>query len=345
MEATQLTDLILLIGTNPLPNFVVADYFLTQHAELRTIWLVHSRGNDFQAGTSAQADQLEEVLGYRYDNARHLTFERVPLQNVSDASGIHDDLQQYMYEKLSTRQGVHLNYTGGTKSMSTHVYLWLKHTLQLEDGACSYLDGRNFRIVKDYHGTEVSDLREKIRITSQELIQLHGFKRCNRETLVDFAEACRIFQERMLVNDSFKNLDGHVLESYIAGKLTQHLKDTGNIGQILQNWKIQKPDWGKNHFELDVILLNGYQLIGISCTTKHDNAPCKNKGFEIIHRTKQIGGDEAKAILVTGMKSDKANALQKELFYDTGASKENILVLGVHDFHNDLFIRKIQQFM
>lgn len=39
--------LILLIGTNPLPNYVVAEYFLKNNPDLKTVWLVYSEANRF----------------------------------------------------------------------------------------------------------------------------------------------------------------------------------------------------------------------------------------------------------------------------------------------------------
>ena len=44
-------DLILLVGTNPLPNYVVAKYFLLNNPNLKTIWLVHSEKQNDNAGT------------------------------------------------------------------------------------------------------------------------------------------------------------------------------------------------------------------------------------------------------------------------------------------------------
>lgn len=34
--------LILLIGTNPLPNFVVAEYFLRENSNLKNLYLIYS---------------------------------------------------------------------------------------------------------------------------------------------------------------------------------------------------------------------------------------------------------------------------------------------------------------
>jgi len=54
--------LVLLMGTNPLPNYVVAEYFLTHNRKLENIWLVHSERFGRQEGTLTQAENLESIL-------------------------------------------------------------------------------------------------------------------------------------------------------------------------------------------------------------------------------------------------------------------------------------------
>ena len=64
------------------------------------------------------------------------------------------------------------------------------------------------------------------------------------------------------------------------------------------------------------MLVKGYQLIGISCTTANEKKLCKSKGFEIILRARQIGGDEGKAILICCAKKHDRETLEKEGFGD-----------------------------
>ena len=76
----EFTDLILLIGTNPLPNYVVAKHFLENNPLLQRIWLVHSEETRYQAGTSFQAKNLEKVLEEQYKATKKDYFpsERLP---------------------------------------------------------------------------------------------------------------------------------------------------------------------------------------------------------------------------------------------------------------------------
>ena len=74
---------------------------------------------------------------------------------------------------------------------------------------------------------------------------------------------------------SIKFLDGGWLEDYIHAIL-QHELCKSNI-MVLKDWQIDKEGWTTD-FQIDVILLKGYQLIGISCTTsqgKHKKPVCK----------------------------------------------------------------------
>ncbi len=118
------------------------------------------------------------------------------------------------------------------------------------------------------------------------------------------------------------------------------MSDSNNNVSLDANLLIEKSDWTKN-FELDVVIINGYQLVGISCTTSKETHICKSKGFEIHMRTRQIGGEEAKAVLITRLRDDNVMSLEKELQLDIG-SGENLIVLGNRDLRSDIICEKIQ---
>ncbi|MCL4544245.1 MAG: hypothetical protein M1118_06565 [Chloroflexi bacterium] len=66
-------------------------------------------------------------------------------------------------------------------------------------------------------------------------------------------------------------------------------------------------------FETDVLVLAGYQLIVLSCTTALDRSLLKSKGFEVLHRARQLGGGETRAILVCLEDEDKCRDLESDL--------------------------------
>lgn len=480
--------LILLIGTNPLPNLVVADYFLQTTPSIKTIWLLCSeKVKGHQAGTIAQAKNLEKVLKSKWKN-RHpnLSFpcRKKSIHDVSDAQSIRNTMGQDMLDDLKDSDGFHLNYTGGTKSMCIHTY-WLLNAIDTVQSSCSYLDARNFRLIGEDAQTVVlsGDLRKDVRLSFEDLIDLHGFERTNKDDGTIFSHAVDAFEELILENqlplfydaiggydrslftkedgnlaggvnhlkkklalfmltgnelealkkeglptaigtglkslinkgfsreddfcnaletrigkkavgaygsrilgyakntdpftpnDAFKSvvkempeefrifdkdgrfdwemtnrhfknalkfLDGFWLEDYVAECIRSDIGE--DRIDIRQNWEIRKREWTTT-FELDIPLINGYQLTGISCTTDQGKDLCKNKGFEIMHRTRQIGGDETKAILITRLPEKKLKNVQMELIHDTGGSKNNILVLGADDLKKDKLINSIESFI
>lgn len=416
----QFENLILLIGTNPLPNFVVTEYFLQNNYNIKAIWLVHSEKTDSQEGTYHYAQKLVDVLKSRHSD-KSISFNFIPLSDISNAKKILSDVRKLLISNLKENDTVHLNYTGGTKVMGTHVYLSLRQEENKRLAkSFSYLDARTFRIVDDEKDDITEDLRGKVSLAFNELIRLHGFERKNEDSNnSDFEKATLAFRElikegklkdffqpnggydrtmfeskdkrgelaekvedinqeridHFTPNDTFhrvismlpdkyrifdehkrfrkdidkksfkktlKYIDGGWFEEYIYTVLKENFTET-NI-EILKDWEIRKDDWAGN-FQLDVILMKGYQLIGISCTTSKGKHICKSKGFEIIHRTRQIGGDEAKAVLFTLLDNNKKSDLQDELLIDTGSTKANILVFGREDINENHIVEKIKEFI
>jgi len=439
MNDKTFKDLVLLIGTNPLPNFVIAEYFLKKNKNIENIWLVHSEKVESysQAGTLELAKNLEKIIKDRWKNKHeNLQFplEKIPLSDVSSASKIKANIEN-MITKLKENKSFHFNYTGGTKSMSTHSY-WGLNMVDDVEKSFSYLDGRNFRLILDESDEVIAnDLRKEVNITFEELIELHGFVRKNtksendeknklfsktlecfagliekgkllefydknngynrhlfennkgelaenegqlktnegKKQKIDEFKPNKVFQDIIysmpeeyrlfdkngvykwgLSNSEFektyykalKYIDGGWFEEYIANIFEDEFCDNTGI-TFNTNCVIKKMEWNDPdaNFELDVIMVNGYQLTGMSCTTAKQKYLCKSKGFEIIHRTKQIGGDEAKAVLITFMDNNTRKAVQEELLRDTGVIQGNICVLGINDLGKGNLIKKIKKFI
>jgi len=402
--------LILLIGTNPLPNFVVAEHFLHGNTDLKDIYLVYSEEKGNQKGTLSETKNLQKLLSERHKNLQLYT---IPLSDVSSAVEIDRDIRGQLLSRLPSDCKIHFNYTGGTKAMSIHIYRAIEMESQkIIEKSFSYLDARHFLIIDDNKGVINNDLRQDIWMEFKELIDIHGFHRIKDNSKThDFsqtlAEFCGLIEEgrlheyfksynrkkylkkdklinkkteiteelrehkangvfleivssspegyqlfnregkftEPLTNNHLKSIvkfiDGLWLEEYVFQSLEKEFE--GSKVSIDKNWKIKKSEWTTD-FELDVVLMNGYQLIGMSCTTSDMKSVCKSKGFEIIHRTQQIGGSEAKAVIITRLEHDKKIDLQDELGIHTGG-KTNILVLGIEDLKKTRLIREINDFI
>lgn len=426
------TDLVLLIGTNPLPNYVIAKYFLKSNKQLERIWLICSGGTEKHEETIDLACNIKEVIQKEFD---FKAIEEVPLSDIGSVPRIRRDLSQNFSSRASDKSVFHLNYTGGTKSMAVQSYKFFENFGR--PCSFSYLDGRDYRLKYDEELQGVSgDLRYEIGLSLEDLIALHGYQKKEpqetfsyKETVQKFAELIEqdslkdyliwkqktireiyydkegkfietinlfykhndlsnneridglkqrfstetpdyvlelltIFpKEKSILDDSsnlwipdksvtkkeFKErikptvkefIDGKWLEAYVYDVITRSVKNDRELKELYEkgqitienNWKIKKQDNDKD-FELDVILLNGYQVCGISCTTSYKELECKNKGFEVIHRVRQIGGEEARAVLVTCLNREEkdVDGFYKDLKDQTGSRSHEFVVVGLQE--------------
>lgn len=391
------TDLVLLVGTNPLPNYVVARYFVKSNSELKRIWLVHSESNETlkEQGTLELAENIRKVL----ETAKEMydiRFEMVSIEDISDAKKIKRDIKGKLIKRSCKDASFHLNYTGGTKAMAVHVYRSLE-TEKNEWCTFSYLDAREFRLKDDEKGYISDDLRKEISISLESLMELHSYEKdpkdknqgTGKELQALFSQLTIIIKEMIgagkiqellkwlknsqymdinepgeVVNEDYVKirnvvkpiltesgqhqkrlelfLNGKWLEQYTAYVLKKNINGKeslrGNSPLVTTNWKIVKKNNSSKEFELDVIIINGYQICGISCTTSQKESTCKEKGFEVLHRVGQIGGDEARAVLLTCMDMEKVEKMQNDLRNLASAAEDKFLVLGINDLkENDLW--------
>ncbi len=180
-EELRSDHLFLLVGTNPLPDWVATKLLLREGGQL---YLVHS-GN-----TSEVARRIADFA--RDNNLREPNNkwqEPTPIQ-VKDPFRS-DDVRQAIDHHLKkiTSGSIGLNYTGGTKVMSVHGYrtLFERHTYNV---VFSYLEvGRStmrFEPLSPYypqgHQCEVG-LIKGVEFSFVKLFNLHGeFHRLNLET-------------------------------------------------------------------------------------------------------------------------------------------------------------------
>ncbi|MEM1043985.1 MAG: hypothetical protein AAGI91_15325 [Bacteroidota bacterium] len=153
--------------------------------------------------------------------------------------------------------------------------------------------------------------------------QALGFHKRNRE-------------EDVWVGDLLRWLRGSWLESLALDALVRAEDDLGLHGVA---WSVEsRPDIQAlrtddgtddyDKFELDVMALRGYQLFAVSCTTSQGKSDVKKKLFEVLHRARQIGGDEARAAVVSAVRNPAA--VQNELYATYGLGPQ-VRVFGLHD--------------
>jgi hypothetical protein len=167
--------LFLLIGENPLPNYVAAKTLLAEGGKPYLVFTEH---------TQEPAQRLQEALGLG-DN------EMVSLDNnESNACKIKKRIRAKVKEiqenpDNAQKKQFGLNYTGGTKAMAVHAYQALlqprleEPTYKLNpEPIFSYLDSRNLKMLIDQPTNPVPlDIpKEPLDFSLDKLFKLHGFK-------------------------------------------------------------------------------------------------------------------------------------------------------------------------
>ncbi|MFN8472206.1 MAG: hypothetical protein U0822_08460 [Anaerolineae bacterium] len=160
MAPFQTQHLFVLVGTNPLPNYVAAKLLLApaissapQHKP--HLYLVHTKRTD------PVADRLAKLFPD--------VVTKVPVDE-NNAADIYKAITPHVHSG-----SIGVNYTGGTKAMAVHTYQALRK-LRKDDVICSYLDARTLSIQIDHPpnpSTCISiELAETVRLET--LLQMHG---------------------------------------------------------------------------------------------------------------------------------------------------------------------------
>lgn len=155
----KVAHLFLLIGENPLPNYVAARTLLNDGG---TVYLV------FTNQTKGQKNCLQGRDGlHKYG----IKCVEVDLANYeSNAYHICNRIQQRLNSLNDGSVG--LNYTGGTKAMAVHAYRAIQE--QKSDAVFSYLDPRKLVMWIDQEGNQAIAFDVPLKLKFEELFKLHN---------------------------------------------------------------------------------------------------------------------------------------------------------------------------
>ena len=127
-------------------------------------------------------------------------------------------------------------------------------------------------------------------------------------------------------------LNGIWLEYAVYAALSNALKgifsnnnERGNYA-LFHNVYVQRSR-GKL-FELDVLAVLGHQIVVVSCTFTSNQALIKQKGMEAILRARQLGGDEARAIVLCSADKSVSDLVQRELHDEIGSTAPPLEIWG-----------------
>jgi hypothetical protein len=164
LESYQTDHLFILVGTNPLPNYVAS---LLVAKENSTIYLLHSGGI---RGTKEIADRLKSALENRRQRLKIWPHEVDEVDSFKILQKIEEIL-----EELPPDATVGLHYTGGTKAMAVHANRVIEKAYPL--GIFSYLDARTLSLIIDGRNggtTRSIPVANACDINLQEIFGLHG---------------------------------------------------------------------------------------------------------------------------------------------------------------------------
>lgn len=372
--------LILLVGSNPLPNYLSACAL-----EPSRIVLVYTEE------TKDAKDRLKRELESKLGEAVTVADEFV--EDAACATTVERALGSLMASDGG--QNILLNYTGGTKVMAAHARLAFSerggvsaHASYLDEGDASVEARLRF---DDNNSTPLS-LSEcpRAELTLEAVLALHGVSYTPRhpkepaptdadareilcKVLADLPLASILYCERQRLEDIgnpkrvtepfradrrglslslqefptneqleqfrngeekkswfeqwFKFIGGEWLEEWLGGqidalKLTPKPEITVGVNSRRGEKKVK--------LEVDIAVIRGHRAYFISCTTDTTKGLCKSKLFEVAVRARQLGGDLARAALVSLADPSTVSALQSEID-DMWESSNTPRVFGLSD--------------
>ena len=398
-------DIYILVGTNPLPCYLSALYLLDYYeGQDNTVYLVCSEGSigKGQGDTFSIAKRIKDLLQEERQDAV------VKINKIADISS-YTAIESFVEDQVlaqSRGQGVHLNFTGGTKTMSTLIYYHMQKKLG-DKLSSSYLDSRIHHMMVYPVVPEYEDLRQRYKISIDGPARLHDITDLRKQEESDFDEAAEtmnsLFDEYLTGAElpffdkgfrktdlgkylspeggskispeeaaecaealgicevigkipekyqdvmkkrledvskkgkkprekAFKFFDGIWFEHYVVDKLREAVRSDDNIDIYFDVSR------GGDKFQLDIVIIYGYQLSVVSITTSSQKGIVKQKAFEAIHRARQMGGDETKMVVMSFLKDAQREALKEELELDTGGTFSKYRIFGRKDLGNrDLY--------
>jgi len=250
MTNTQLaqyqTDvLFLLIGFNPLPNYV-AGVLLTKPKS--TVYLLYSDDKNRRENSLKVANMVSKALR----NKKKKDGQEITIWPISVDESKKKEIEKKVREILTHAKfpggRVGLNYTGGTKPMATHAYRTIERFAvekNLEKPIFSYLDPRELAL-----RIEVGDLSEMVRVIHHpavclslgELLEIHAaeYKKDENKPDIHQSELAATLATVHNTKDGFKFWKDWLKEVKKNGNGLEELQSSSNqavrqAGQILHD--------------------------------------------------------------------------------------------------------------
>lgn len=339
------TLLILTVGTNPLPVWVALHHLkdnLPHPIHVRLVYTEETRTERdrlLKCSRSAfSIDAIETVAG--------------------NPSTVREDITRDLTENLPDNTTcIHVHYTGGTKVMCVEtvaaaeaIKAVVSKIISLET---SYLDPRadSGATLVDREGNAlVPDTRKGVKPCLRRIAELNGFKigpfsytywdKAGNNQMKDCAAPATPNKEQLTKGDaalSRATMDPELLEYGAYAAFQRALVEIARQNPDRRNYSLfhrvyvrqsNATDASVKPFELDVVAVLGYETVVVSCTLASDHGRVKQKGMEAILRARQLGGVEARAIVLCAASSNAQRLIQAELKEETGGSSPPLEIWG-----------------
>lgn len=208
--------LFLLVGTNPIPNIISALYRVKDSGKL---YFLYTKG-DIGEGTESIAKKLQEVV---LRKRKDLITDLVDISNTEDTE-IENKLTGLTDHITEKDIVIELNYTGGTKVMSSVAYNYFINLARKNINKIvnlTYLDNEKRKfIVETFHKNEkdvkiksLNDIVTDKSLTIKEISEIHCVDIDYDEPKLINKEACtKIFNK--IVDENSREETIKLLESY-----------------------------------------------------------------------------------------------------------------------------------
>ena len=341
------TLLMLTVGTNPLPVWVALHHLKDSLPHPIHVRLVHTKE------TKPERDRL---LKYSRDVSAIDTVETVS----GNPSTVRNDITRNLIHNLPDHTTcIHVHYTGGTKVMCVETVAAaenIKVSLpsQSMDIETSYLDPRadaGATLIDRNGNILVSDTRKGVEPWLQRIAELNGFelgpfpyeyrdesgnnhtRNCPApETLSEeqLAKGRAALRSGYFTNPELLEYGAYATFQHTLADISRQCSDRSNY-RLFHKVYVRRSnisDASVKPFELDVVAVLGYQIVVVSCTLAYEHARVKQKGMEAILRMRQLGGVEARAIVLCGASQAAQKLIQAELKEETGHSRLSLEIWG-----------------
>ena len=346
------TLLMLTVGTNPLPVWVALHHLKDKLRSPIQVRLVHTKE------TRPERDRL---LKY---NSGAFAMDTVETVSGNPAIVRKDIVQNLLHNLPDNTTCIHVHYTGGTKVMCVETVAAAENTKvslpsRKIDIETSYLDPRADAGVSliDRNGNSlVPDTRKGVEPSLRRIAELNGFeigpfpyeywdgsgnnqtrncpapKTPSKEQLDKGTAA---LQSGYFTRPELLEYGAYAAFKHTLAGISLRHPDRNNykLSHKVYVRRSNPSDPSVKPFELDVVAVLGYQIVVVSCTLAREHALVKQKGMEVILRMRQLGGIEARAIVLCGASQEAEQRIQAELKEETGRSNLSLEIWGKNTWY------------